>query len=766
MFSIRGQHSVKRAGSLSKRDPFINFSEQLDGIALIDLTADDKLDNDYLHKALSDIDKPPRDYALDPGHQSVKKATISGNHYVEIGQFVELREHVGPHKIEFIEVQSIYVHMETGEVVIRGLPYARARNLHGCLPRKQNEVCLIIEVDVKDAPADEEQALVELGPEDILKKRILTNTNKPFPLCRFDPVAYNTDEQKEKEAPLSCRWKMRAEYKDASQRRAGRFQGQILEHFSEHDGHKIKKRNLGVDQERSRQWRGETIPGGSTFLEPNFIEDEIEDSKPVRVQRYSFAEVAAGAGGASRGAEMAGFKVVLATESCPHAGHSFRANFPNAELHAMKPAEFATDGSQQAVDILHISSSALNSAGDDPNAAEEMCNGLLRKTVTRFVSMEQPVVILSERKAPFLNAILRSFTTAGFSFQWKIVQMADYGLPQMRKRFLLLGAGPGETLPTWPAVTHSADPTGDQQPFVTEEEATGGLNSDLHSLHDPESLRAISRAPRDANKPLNTAINASGSVYHHPDGERGFTLRELACLQGFPAYHQFEGSHIKKQIANACPPSVAMAFYQHLRQHIEKVDGVHSGTSELGEPAVAPSASFPEFNTGNESTVGSVLYDETPSCTPDEVMSHATETARSMEEPPHTQPTSPASQTPSPAQYLPTPSISGRSIAGQREAAFRLKRKRERIAFEEPESDDDEDGNDGPLALQTPSKRPRVSLSTELTRASSSESSRTVSSTSANAARHVEDEPMPEDAVELGGIGPDHEMLAYLAGEI
>ncbi|KAH8773643.1 S-adenosyl-L-methionine-dependent methyltransferase, partial [Diaporthe sp. PMI_573] len=482
-------------------------------------------------------------------------------------------------QIQFIEIKSINAHNETDNVVIRGLPFARTRNLHGCLPRKWNEVCLILEVDVDDARPDEEQALLEIEPEQILRKRILTNTNQPFPDCRFDPFVYVTDEQKKHKAPLTCRWKMRAEYRDPSQRRAGRLQGQALEHLSERDSHKIKKRNLGIDQQRSRKWRGETIPGGSA-IEAEPVKGEKEDSKPERIQKYSFAEVSAGAGGASRGAQLAGLKVVLATEPCPHACDSYRANFPNTELYQMATKELTADESQYAADFLHISSSALSAAGDDEEAVKEMCTDLLEKFHPRVLTMEQPATITSEQKAPFLNAILRSFTEAGYSIQWKPVHMVTYGLPQVRKRFIMIGAGPGEKLPSWPAPTHSLDPTGDQQRFITEEEAISGLNPRLHSLHNPDSMRVINRAARDADKPIDSAISTSGSAYPHPDGEREFTLRELACLQGFPTYHEFKGSYLKKQISTALPPSVAMAFYQHLRQHLEEVDGVHSSSPE------------------------------------------------------------------------------------------------------------------------------------------------------------------------------------------
>lgn len=731
--------------------------KQLDGFALIKLGANDEIDRDRPNHVHQRVNNFVRNRAMDADHRSVEEVTVDGNQY-NVGQFVELSDHLGEHmvseaknirstalgdekqtanldkQIEFVEIKSIYIHNETGESVVRGLPYARTRNLHGCLPQKQNEVCLILEVDANDERADEEQALIEIWPEEILKQRVLTTTNKSYPLCRFDPVAYVTAEQKESQAPLACRWKMRAEYKDESQRRAGRMQGQIFEHLSERDGQKIKRRNLGIDKQRSQEWRGETIAGGSELGALELIKDENQGNIPAPDQKYSFAEVSGGSGGASRGAEMAGFKPVLAAESCQHACNSYRSNFPNTELLEMQTTEFATSGGQRIVDVLHISSSALSTTDDD-ESTKEKCTNLINKFRSRVIMMEQPSCITSEQKISHLNTIIQSFTNAGYSIQWKIVHMVDYGLPQTRKRLIMIAAGPGEALAQWPTATHSLNPAEDQQPFKTEEEAISGLCPELHPLHNPEDVRELNRPARDADMPIGAPINASGSTYSHPDGDREFTLRELACLQGFPTYHEFEDSYIKKQIGNAFPPSVAMAFYQSLRQHMEKVDGIHSRLLQAiqpPQPARSPNASLPEVNNGSGMRISQPR--EAGDGTPDAAMPDAPQHVRRIAQPvrPSTghrtrafvPPVSPrltmspeaesnaggrssTPDTPSPPRQLPTPSTGSSSLMGPREAVIRTKR--QRAMLEESESDGDDDR--GHPAPHTPCKRQRVYVS-------------------------------------------------------
>lgn len=80
----------------------------------------------------------------------------------------------------------------------------------------------------------------------------------------------------------------------------------------------------------------------------------------------------------------------------------------------MKVTDLDTETIHIAVDLLHISPSAFNSMGDDPEAAKKRCTELL-KLVPRFVSMEQPAAIMSERRRPFLHVIIWGFTEAGYS---------------------------------------------------------------------------------------------------------------------------------------------------------------------------------------------------------------------------------------------------------------------------------------------------------------------------------------------------------------
>lgn len=94
---------------------------------------------------------------------------------------------------------------------------------------------------------------------------------------------------------------------------------------------------------------------------------------------------------------------------------------------------------------------------------------------------------------------------------------------------------------------------------------------------------------RDANLPFPKTITCGGTQgIHHSSGTRDFTVREIACLQGFPTSHEFEGNRtaIKKQIGNAFPSCVVKNIYDHLRKWLEDVDGVQRAPAQARPPAL------------------------------------------------------------------------------------------------------------------------------------------------------------------------------------
>ncbi|ROW16573.1 hypothetical protein VPNG_01461 [Cytospora leucostoma] len=533
-----------------------------------------------------------RNPPLDGTHRRVESITVKGIN-LKPGMFVELKEALAiglmltigedsvrsPVGARFVKIKAIWISKNDDQsVILRGLPYTRNHNLFGRLEKKKNEVCQILEVDDDDHRPEEEQSLVEIIPEQVLGTRTLIMTNKPFPQDgkpRFDP-AYNTWQKVRDFAPLTCRWKMRMESKDTAQRKAGKAYGGSLIRLAENDV--PKERHRVSDKKLREDWRGPTgkHPG--------------QASTP-----YTFGDMFCGAGGVSRGAVMAGLEVKLAVERAPIACKTYKRNFPDTLLREQDVTEFNADDTinfhSHPIDILHLSPpcqfySPLAYIHGDRNDVTNRdillcCPHLINKLRPRLFTLEQTFGITHATHAAFFNALIQSFTCHGYSIRWRIVNLEEYDLPSRRNRLIMIGACPGEQFPPWPSPSRKRK---------TERQAIGNLRPGS-DLHDVRNARVVNQPPRDGNTPLGETILGGGTQkFQHYSGTRAYTLRELACLQGFPVVHRFEGGsgQIKKQIGNAFAPCVVKVFLTHLRKHLERVDGAQHPRGPPPAPAFRP----------------------------------------------------------------------------------------------------------------------------------------------------------------------------------
>lgn len=596
--------------------------------------AEDEADYDKANEAIEaidltvDLEPEPVKVSVSPGHckhwkRGIRNPCRCGTHYtathastpdVEFRtmHLVELKEPVavGRYQAEFLEVIQIFFpkNKEKDNAFVRGFPYARTRNLDGRIEPRKNELCALLEIDTNDERSSDIQALFEIPLEGIKAARILHKTNKLFPECRFDPVSYQTREDREAKAPLTCRWVMTSMYPDARYRRAWRaVDGEELRHFNEADV--IRDRHRASDADRLTQWRKvEKLPGGSyiprgpqdTKVEPT---SETNPAKILPGQKYTVVDIFSGAGGFSKGVEMAGFKVLIACDHWSHCCGTYRENFPDTELHERDVHEFISERRNDTdltvdgpgpVDFVHMSppcqfySPAHTCPGknDSANIATLFsCEEVIRIFRPRLFTVEQTFGLAQARHSSYFNAFIQGFTRHGYSVRWKVLHLVEFGLPQTRRRLLMMGAAPGEPLPGWPEPTHSraAAAAGEQtnrgghrlrrRPPVSAAQACGALVPGRDGLHDVAGARAVDRPPWDGDRPLERTITTSGGQCYHWSGLRELTLAEFAALQGFPADFRFRPKCIKKQIGNAFPPVVVKAIMKQVRRHLEEVDG-------------------------------------------------------------------------------------------------------------------------------------------------------------------------------------------------
>jgi DNA (cytosine-5)-methyltransferase 1 len=224
---------------------------------------------------------------------------------------------------------------------------------------------------------------------------------------------------------------------------------------------------------------------------------------------------------------------------------------------------------------------------DEQNHDTIFCvDELLKMVKPRMVTVEQTFGFAFPKFQQAFNTFAKQFTDNGYSISWQIIELENYGLPQRRKRLVMMAAGPGETLPHFPSPTHSSNPRDGLQKLVTVSSVIDRIprNAPNHNIRAAQGrmypvwngndiLRStICTAGVTRSQIVNGKKNTSLGI---PTGLRGFTHREIAALQGFPHHHIFMDERItfvRKMIGNAYPPIVAKAHLNCIREQLEKTD--------------------------------------------------------------------------------------------------------------------------------------------------------------------------------------------------
>jgi DNA (cytosine-5)-methyltransferase 1 len=257
-------------------------------------------------------------------------------------------------------------------------------------------------------------------------------------------------------------------------------------------------------------------------------------------QRPLAVDLFAGAGGLSLGFEQAGYDIAAAVEYDPiHAAvHEF--NFPNSKT-------FCRDVSTITGAEIRAKSSIGNKeihvvAGGPPcqgislmgkRAIDDPRNVLMRE-FARIVAELQPRYFVMENVAgltvgshrQLLDEVIHLMNAAGYTIvsPYKVLQAADFGIPQSRRRLLLLGARAGVRLPSYPEATHTPRKINGKMPGSTElavGPSVWDALADLPNANDFDELVRSDEVLADFGTPSAYAAPLRGIVrdiedYSHP----------------------------------------------------------------------------------------------------------------------------------------------------------------------------------------------------------------------------------------------------------
>lgn len=205
--------------------------------------------------------------------------------------------------------------------------------------------------------------------------------------------------------------------------------------------------------------------------------------------------------------------------------------------------------------------------------------------------------ILSLSKGKVFEMILDDFTSAGYRVQFKVLNAADFGVPQKRERVIIIGTRKDikEDI-THPTPTHSCESSlwNQLKPWVTIGEALknipdpdkpNNLKNHTYSKFKLKFNGYLGNRAIDPNKPAPTVTARGDSkggvvVLHHPNNQRRMSVRELASTQSFPLDFEFIGTNSSayRQIGNAVPPKMAFAIAKQFINN--KSENEYSNTKE------------------------------------------------------------------------------------------------------------------------------------------------------------------------------------------
>lgn len=337
-----------------------------------------------------------------------------------------------------------------------------------------------------------------------------------------------------------------------------------------------------------------------------------------------------GVGGLSHGLKQGGLNIIAGFDidkTCEYAyTHNNGAQFFDTDISNVTKEQVLSLFGDSKIKVLAgcapcqpFSSYAFKNKKKDPNKYDLLYQfgRLVEEVQPDIVTMENVPQIASFSLKNVLQDFVDLLENNHYHCSVKVVYCPDYGIPQTRKRLVLLASKFGDIKLISP--THSKDN------YVTVKDVIGDLppleageTSDTDPLHRAKSLSPLNMQrimhtpyggswkdwPKELMLECHKSQNGSsfGSVYGrmrwekpaptmttqctglgngrfgHPEQNRAITAREAALIQTFPQEYKFfaDEEHVSivkasRYIGNAVPPQLGFVIAQSIIRHIEEI---------------------------------------------------------------------------------------------------------------------------------------------------------------------------------------------------
>jgi len=391
----------------------------------------------------------------------------------------------------------------------------------------------------------------------------------------------------------------------------------IIDHLSGGDGNPSKSDELILR-------RGDVFMGGVT----------------IKGKKQTFVDLFCGSGGFARGFIEAGFECIATSDFDTFVAEAHRTNFPNIphvhgdirETIVKQEIYSIVDKSKKEYEEIDLvvggppcqgfsMAGKRRLSGYDESIENDERNDLMVDFLSvvehispRWVMIENVPGITSLNDGLYIQWLLDELNNIGYKIDrdnWRILNAADYGVPQKRQRFVLIAhrknLGIDYVLP-WPKKKYFGNPRSHQQPHrsvaevisdLTDEATYGEIDAHIPSKHHPVVAERYGYVPQGErmnpeilperlrmgvktgkpigrfnhvffrlhnNRPATTMVPGHNAFPIHPTLNRTLTIREVARIQTFPDDHIFVGPIINrgKQVGNAFPPLLASVIGSRL----------------------------------------------------------------------------------------------------------------------------------------------------------------------------------------------------------
>jgi len=291
-------------------------------------------------------------------------------------------------------------------------------------------------------------------------------------------------------------------------------------------------------------------------------------------------ELCAGAGGQALGLDLAGYEKAALVEIDKDACETLRINRPSwnvihGDLKQLKNHNFGS------VDLVcgGVPCQPFSIAGQKLGQHDERD---LFPVAVKLVETHKPIGFFFENVRglaganfdQYRNQIINELVDLGYHVEWKVLEAADFGVPQLRPRFIMVGKRNDASPFPWPQPSAKKKTVAESISDLMGANGWRGLNdwipiasqiaptivggSKKHGGPDLGPTRAKRQWAAMGVDGLGIANEAPSQNF---EGLPRLTNRMVARIQGFPDSWQFAGKKTAtyRQIGNAFPPPVAHA---------------------------------------------------------------------------------------------------------------------------------------------------------------------------------------------------------------